>query len=976
MNRDPSRGNPDDDPTASASDTFVGADTDTAGPEAGTVPSFELVESIAMEAVAAPVIPTPARGVGVAGSEEALTSTAGCEEDAPSDSGPIASGEADPMVGRQVGPYRLTARIGGGGMGTVYRATRVEDFRQEVAVKLIKRGMDSDAIMRRFHTEIHVQAALGKHPNIAGLLDAGTTEDDRPFFVMEYVDGQQIDAYCDGRRLNVPARLSLFGQVCGAVHFAHQHAVIHRDLKPSNILVTSDGVPKLIDFGIAKLIDPDRGGDGLAGIEHLATLTRTGELVLTPEYASPEQVEGGPITTASDVYALGVLLYQLLTGRGPYRLKDRTTPEIFQAICEQVPERPSRSVVRRPVRRAGSSTRMPSGPPSEPLPSPSPAPPSAPTPEEIAEARGVPPVRLKRILTGDLDTIVLMALRKEPERRYASAEQFADDVHRYLEGLPVRAHRDSPGYRAAKFVRRHAAAVAAGIVLLLALVAGIAGTTTGLVLARRERDRAEASSRQARRAVDQFFTRVSEERLLNQPGLHPLRKTLLQDAQRFYEEFLDQRGGDPALRAELAAARARAAKITGEIGSPARAVPQFEQAVALWESLAAAQPGNSDYPQELAHTLNDLGVMLMRLEGRRDEALRIFRRAEGLLEPLVAADPRSVPRRHELSLVLQNIGQIQFEQGQPPKAIETLQKVLVIEAQLAAEDPKALAPRISMAKVHGLLGQALMLQPDGTGPALESCQKAVELREEVARERPELADQSYLLAMDLGDLNVVQQMAGKLDSALRSDRRAIEILERLDRQYPGVLNYQGGLASTYNMISDLHRRRREPAESLAFARKARAMLDRLVSEHPKDVYSRIDLAKANNNIGRVHQQSGDPVEALRSFQRAVDLYESLPELDPRNSYNLACNVALCIPLIGAKDGTPDTLDADKQSKGDRFRREKYGDRAVELLRRATRSGFLNLEVLESDTDLDAIRDRADFQDLIKEVEKKSAESPK
>ena len=959
MNPDPSRVNPDDDPRAATPAATAATDTDTAGTDTGTVPGFELIESIAMEAVTVAVMPTPARSVGLAGSEEVRTVTAGHEGDTPSDSEPIPLGEPDPMLGRRIGPYELTARIGGGGMGIVYRSTRVEDFRQDVAVKLIKRGMDSDAIVRRFHTESRVQAALGKHPNIAGLLDAGTTEDGRPFFVMEYVDGQRIDAYCDGHRLDVPARLKLFGQVCGAVHFAHQHAVIHRDLKPSNILVTSDGVPKLIDFGIVKLIHPE-----------------SGELVLTPEYASPEQVNGEPITTASDVYALGVLLYHLLTGRRPYRLKDRTTSEIFQAICEQVPERPSTAVVRRPVRRAGPSAPVPSGPPSEPSPLPSPAPPSTPDPEEIAEARGVPPVGLERILAGDLDAIVLMALRKEPESRYASAEQFADDVHRYLEGLPVRAHRDSPGYRAAKFVRRHAAAVAVAIVLLLALVAGIAGTTTGLVLARRERDRAEESSRQARRAVDQFFTRVSEERLLNQPGLHPLRKALLQDAQRFYEEFLDQHGGDPTLRAELASALARAAKITGEIGSPAQAVPRLQQAVALWKDLVAAQPGNPDYPQELARTLNDLGVMLMRLEGRRDQALRTFRRAEGLLVPLIAADPSSGPPRHELSLVLQDIGRIQLDQGQPDEAIETLQKVLVIEGQLAAEDPKAIEPRISMAKAHGLLGQALMLQPDGTEPALESCQKAVELREEVVRDRPELADQSYLLAMDLGDLNVVQQLAGKLDSALKSLRRAVEILERLDRQYPGVLNYQGGLASTYNMISDLHRRRRELAESLAFAQKARAMLDRLVAEHPKDVYSRIDLAKANNNIGRVYLQSGESVEALRSFQRAVDLYESLPELDPRNSYNLACNAALSIPLIGAERGTQGTLDAGKLSKGDRFRREKYGDRAVELLRRATRGGFLNLEVLESDTDLDAIRQRADFQDLIKEVEKKAAESPK
>ena len=363
-------------------------------------------------------------------------------------------------------------------------------------------------------------------------------------------------------------------------------------MNPSNILVTADGTPRLIDFGIAKLA---RAGGDDPGLDSTATSTHTGELVLTPEYASPEQVMGEPITTASDVYALGVVLYLLLTGRWPYRLKTGSTPEIFQAICEQVPERPSKSVGRRmagrPVRptvrrRLWPRCRLPSRRPSPrcwrfqtcrlELPRRSPT------------ARGTLPKRIERILAGDLDSIVLMAMRKEPEGRYASAEQFAEDVQSYLDGLPVRAHRDSRAYRAAKFLRRHSAAAAVALVLVLALVAGIVGITTGWFLARRERNRADESFRQAQRTVDQFFARVSEEPLLNQPGLHPLRKALLQDAQRFYEDFLDQRGGDPSLRTELAAARARVAKITGLIGSPAEAVHQYQEAVALWVGLVAS----------------------------------------------------------------------------------------------------------------------------------------------------------------------------------------------------------------------------------------------------------------------------------------------------------------------------------------------------------------------------------------------------
>jgi non-specific serine/threonine protein kinase/serine/threonine-protein kinase len=934
MNPDPTRPEPDDDATA------AGADSD-------------LVDTIALEAVTAAATPRP---------EAIPMSPRDAVDD--SDNGPaVAVGEADPMVGRRLGAYQLVARIAGGGMGSVYLADRVEGFEQQVAIKLIRRGMDSEAIVRRFRAEIHVQAALGRHPHIAGLLDVGTAEDGRPYFVMEYVDGRRIDEDCDARRLDIPARLRLFAQVCDAVQFAHQHAVIHRDLKPGNILVKADGVPKLIGFGIAKLIDP--GADAADGP------TRTGELVLTPEYASPEQVTGEPLTTASDVYALGVVLYQLLTGRRPYRLKARTTAEVFQAICEQAPERPSIAVVRRPAKPAAPPESAPApigtaGPVSlAPVPAPAPDP----VPEEVAAARGTHPAGLKRALAGDLDMIVLMAMRKEPERRYASAERLADDLRRHLDGRPVRARGESTAYRAGKFVRRHAAAVAAAMAVVLALVAGVVGTATGLVLARRGRDRAEASSRQARRAVDQFFTRVSEERLLNQPGLHPLRKELLQDARRFYEGFLAERAGDPALRAELAGARSRLARITAEIGSPAEAADQSRRAIALWDDLLGSHPGNPEYQEELARTLNERATVLLRLKDRRDEALGACRRALKVVEAALAGDPASVPRRHLLGQVLENTAQIQFEQGHPREAIETLGRVLEIEGQLAAEDPRSVAPRIVMAKAHGLLGQILVEQPDGSGPALASCQQAVEILEAINREHPELADQSYTLALELSDLSTVQQRAGKLDSALKSSRRAIEVLEQLDRQYPGVLNYRGGLAGAYNLISDLHRRRLEPAESLAFAEKARPLLEQLAAEHPEDIYARVDLSKSYSNIGRMRQHSGEPAEALRSFQRAVDLLEGLPELDARNSYHLACNLSLCIPLIGAKEGSQGVHDPDALTKDDRLRRQLYGDRAIEVLRRAVRGGFVNTEILQSDPDLAAIRARDDFQQIVKDVEK-------
>jgi serine/threonine protein kinase len=371
-------------------------------------------------------------------------------------------------VGQNIGPYRVVRKIGQGGMGAVYLAARADQaFQKEVAIKLIKRGQDTEDVIRRFRSERQILASLD-HPNITRLLDGGTTEDGLPYFVMEYIEGQPIDIYCASHELDTTQRLRLFQSVCAAVHFAHQHLVIHRDIKPGNILVTAEGVPRLLDFGIAKL---------LAAESSVPDRTITIARRMTPESASPEQVRGGNITTASDVYSLGVLLYKLLTGHGPYRLAGRSSDEIERAICEEDPEKPS-AVVDRTEESAADRTI---------------------TPRSFSESREDVPDKLRRRLRGDLDNIVLMALRKEPQRRYASVQQFSDDIRRHLEGLPVLAHRDTPAYRAAKFVQRHKTGVAAVALIFLSLAAGIVATLRQASIAAAERDRARIEKAKADR---------------------------------------------------------------------------------------------------------------------------------------------------------------------------------------------------------------------------------------------------------------------------------------------------------------------------------------------------------------------------------------------------------------------------------------------------------------------------------------------
>ncbi len=359
----------------------------------------------------------------------------------------------EPFVARRFGAYRTEREIGRGGLGTVYLARRADDsYQKVVAIKLLRRGLDTEDILHRFRNERQILARL-EHPNIARLIDGGTSEDGLPYFVMEYVEGEPLNAYCETRNLTIDERLKLFRTVCWAVTYAHQHLVIHRDLKPSNILVTGDGEVKLLDFGIAKLLGAD---------EEAAFRTMTEQRVMTPDYASPEQMRGEAMTTASDVYSLGVVLYELLTGAKPYRLTNRSPKELESAIADQIPERPSTVV---------ASNQQ----------------------SEISH---------QKFLRGDLDNIVLKAMRKEPARRYASVGQFSEDIRRHLEGLPVIACKDTFSYRARKFVRRHKAGVAAAALVLLALLGGLVTTTWQTRIARQERDHARLAQRQAERMDD------------------------------------------------------------------------------------------------------------------------------------------------------------------------------------------------------------------------------------------------------------------------------------------------------------------------------------------------------------------------------------------------------------------------------------------------------------------------------------------
>jgi serine/threonine protein kinase len=338
--------------------------------------------------------------------------------------------------GEQIGAYKIIREIGRGGMGTVYLAERAdEQFKKRVAIKVLKRGMDTADLLRHFRSERQILASFD-HPNIARLFDGGSTSSGLPYFVMEFVEGKPINQYCDEHKLTINERLSLFQQVCAAASYAHRYLVIHRDIKPSNIVVTEEGVPKLLDFGIAKILQSEE-----------QTATATAVRFMTPEFASPEQAQGLPVTTGSDVYSLGVVLYELLTGRSPYRFSSRNSAEIARTITETQPQLPSTVI----------NTESENGV----------------TPESISSSRESTIEKLSKSLRGDLDNIVLMALRKEPQRRYQSVEQFSEDIRRHLQGLPVLAQKDTWGYRTSKFVKRNKIAVASAAFAFLVVATAL-----------------------------------------------------------------------------------------------------------------------------------------------------------------------------------------------------------------------------------------------------------------------------------------------------------------------------------------------------------------------------------------------------------------------------------------------------------------------------------------------------------------------
>jgi serine/threonine protein kinase/tetratricopeptide (TPR) repeat protein len=545
--------------------------------------------------------------------------------------------------GSAIGPYRIVRRIGAGGMGVVYEAVRVAaGFSQRVAVKLIKRGMDTEEIIRRFEAERGVLARL-EHPGIARLIDGGATPDGRPWLAMEYVEGEPLGAWCDSRRLGLPARLGLFLAVCDAAAAAHRRLVVHRDLKPANILVTPEGHPKLLDFGIAKVIDPDAA----AG----STVTDSSSRMMTPEYTAPEVIRGEPVSTAADVYSLGVILYELLCGARPFRLRTRSLAEAERVLLETEARAPS-LMLRPTTRRAGVE--------------------QAPEAEEISRLRGESADRLRRRLRGDLDNIVLKAIQRDPRARYQSVPELADDLRRHLEGRPVSARRPTLRYRAGKFARRHWAPLTAGSVAVASLLALAIGVWWQAGVAMRQRDVALVAQDEAEVARDQAerITRFLQDMIESvEPGSRgpdvSMREALDVAAARLDERL----AGHPQAMAEIRTTLGRSYASLGEYTSSVR---ELRRALALWQEATGQQS------PEVATALGELATALYYHQE--------YEEAEDLLRQSLEATRQTYGTESaETAQVLNNLGALARARGEVDGAVGYHTEALRIRRQLLGE---------------------------------------------------------------------------------------------------------------------------------------------------------------------------------------------------------------------------------------------------------------------------------------------------
>jgi serine/threonine protein kinase/tetratricopeptide (TPR) repeat protein len=880
---------------------------------------------------------------------------------------------ATEAAGTVIGPYKLLQQLGEGGMGTVFLAEQSQPVQRKVALKLIKSGMDSQQVLARFEAERQA-LALMDHPNIARVLDAGTTEGSRPYFVMELVKGVPITRYCDERRLTPQQRLELFVPVCQAVQHAHQKGIIHRDLKPSNVLVCLyDGkpVPKVIDFGVAKAAGPK--------LTEKTLFTEVGSVVGTLEYMSPEQAELNQldIDTRSDIYSLGVLLYELLTGTTPLerkRFKEAAFLEVLRLIREEESPRPS--------------TRLST---AEGLPS-------------IAANRGLEPKKLSGLVRGELDWIVMKALDKERNRRYETANGFAADVLRYLNDEPVQACPPAAGYRLRKFVRRNRGPVLAATVIFLLSIVGTIGTSWGLWranlseaqardeatkagLARDEerqaketessaRQRAEDSRDRAAAALDAMTSEIAGDALSQQKVITPAQKRFLSSALEYYQELLKEESNDPATRQRVAAVAQRIGMIEYQLGRTGVGIAVSRRARDLYLQLAAEFRDVAEYRRRIVHCHNLVGILLEDL-GKAEEAVTEFRTGLARAQQLATEFPGAA-YRHDLAQLHSNLAGALGRLRQHDEAMTQVRAAIDLDSQLVSEFPDNEDYLLDLGNHHSTLARQLA-DRRAWGQAVAEFRAALDLRKQLVARKPFNPTSLEVLAIGHNNLgNVLALGLQKPEEAEPEYRAALAIRRKLVADFPTTSDYALQLGGVLCNLGRLVGNQGRVVDALALFDEAIATLTAVVAHQPRHPLAREFLF--NGHWGRA-----EGLDFLKRHDKAAQDWARALPLAPADRHTVV-RTRLMDSRARAGQWAAALKDADELAGGDprdllydcacvyalahaSTRDDAQALRAVELLRRAVAKGYRDVTHMKEDADLDSIRHRADFKKLLAELQK-------
>ncbi|MFQ3650699.1 MAG: serine/threonine-protein kinase [Gemmataceae bacterium] len=759
-----------------------------------------------------------------------------------------------PSVGDRIGPYKLLEAIGEGGMGEVWMADQSEPVKRRVALKLIKPGMDTRSVLARFEAERQA-LALMDHPNIAKVLDAGATADGRPYFVMELVKGVPITKYCDEKRLNPKERLELFVQACQAIQHAHQKGIIHRDIKPSNVLVAlydDKPVVKVIDFGVAKATGQPLTDKTLA--------TGFNAVVGTPQYMSPEQatLNNLDIDTRSDVYSLGVLLYELLAGSPPFsrkELEEKGLMEILRVVREEEPPRPSTKL----------ST-------ADALPS-------------LSANRNTDPRALTALLRGELDWIVMKALEKDRTRRYETANGFAADVQRYLAGEPVLAHPPSTAYRLKKFLRRNRPQVIAASLVFVALVAGVIGTTLGLLRARAEfdakeralehaeqqRKEAEANFELANKAVEEFLLKLSQDERLQDQDLLDLRKQLAGSAHTFFEQFLDRKRNDPNQQLAVARALFNLASIESPLREYSAAIAHLREAETVLRQVL------TESPHDMTARLQLVRVYVLLLDQSADTdnprlGIPLLAAAQEAAEQLAADAPDDRAVLEQRMWTYRGISGVYYDAGDLRPSEEYAARAVTEMRELARRFPDV-GSLSTLARVCAHLAAVQRARLRNT-EAKATIAEGLAAAERVARDAPKQARNRFILSRLVSEHYSIAVDENRPADEVIFARRRVEILRALVDDFPSVPKYPAELAESLSSLGETLSEQNKHDESLVHHAEAVTLAERQAKRFPDVADFSFTYASTLYGQGRALSRAGKAQEGLQARRRSVEVLEA------------------------------------------------------------------------------------------------------